>query len=100
MEAIGAGAGGERLPPPAIPQGMTLHAFGHRVMRWGTGSEAARARIATLTRAELVHAGVTGDMAVAWRDFYLHELVRNPLNPSAAGRAELMQRAIELLSGD
>jgi len=53
----------------------------------------------TLTRAELVRAGVTREMAEAWRDFYLHELVRNPLNPSAAGRAELMQRAVELLRG-
>jgi hypothetical protein len=40
----------------------------------------------TLTRAELVRAGVTRDMAEAWRDFYLHELGRNPLNPSAAMR--------------
>jgi len=79
---------------------MTLHAFGQRIMRWGTGSEAARARMASLTRAELVQAGVTREMAVAWRDFYLHALVRNPLNPSAAGRPALMQRAVELLSGD
>src|SRR5215510_6806105 len=99
MPATESGAGGSRLPPPAVPQGMTLHTFGHGVMQWGTGSEAARARMATLTRAELVRAGVTRDMAEAWRDFYLHELRRNPLNPSAAGRAALMQRAIELLRG-
>jgi hypothetical protein len=99
MPATESGAGGGRLPPPAVPQGMTLHAFGHIVMRWGAGSEAARARTTTLTQEELVRAGVTREMAEAWRDFYLHELRRNPQNPSAAGRAELMQRAIELLRG-
>ena len=66
MPATELGAGGGRLPSPAVPQGMTLHTFGHRVMRWGTGNEAARARMSTLTREELVRAGVTRDMAEAW----------------------------------
>jgi hypothetical protein len=39
-------------------------------------------------------------MAEAWRDFYRNELALNPENPSAAGRAELMQRAAELLTGE
>jgi hypothetical protein len=38
-------------------------------------------------------------MARRWREFYETELRRNPRNPSAAGRAELMQRAVELLGG-
>ena len=79
---------------------MTLREFGQRVMRWGSGDTAARARISTLTRAELERAGLTREMAEAWRDFYRYESTRNPRNPSAAGRAALMQRAIELLSGD
>jgi len=70
-----------------------------RVMRWGSGDAAARARISTLTREELERAGLTREMAEVWRDFYRHENARNPRNPSAAGRAELMQRAVELLSG-
>ena len=76
---------------------MTLREFGQRVMRWGTGDAAARARIQTLTREELAHAGLTRNLAEAWRDFYRYELHRNPSNPSAAGRAELMQRAVDLL---
>ena len=76
---------------------MTLRAFGQRVMRWGTGNVAARARIPTLTREELERAGLTRDLEEAWRDFYRHELLRNPSNPMPAGRAELMQRAVEVL---
>ena len=88
-----------RGPPPDVPPGTTRNEFGTRIMRWGTGDAAARQRIATLTREELEAAGVTLAMAEAWRDFYHGELRRNPGNPSAAGRADLMQRAVELLSG-
>jgi len=66
-------------------------------MRWGSGNAAARARISTLTREELERAGLPREMAEAWRDFYRNEFARNPRNPSAAGRAELMQWAVELL---
>jgi hypothetical protein len=66
-------------------------------MQWGTGDDAARARIRTLTREELEEAGLTQEVAEAWRNFYRQELARNPRNPSAAGRAELRQRAVELL---
>ncbi len=76
---------------------MALRAFGQRVMRWGTGNEAAKARMSTLTREELERVGLIWEMAEARRDFYRHEMVRNPSNPSAADRAELMQRAVELL---
>lgn len=89
--------GDERLPPPPIPRGMTLREFGNRVMRWGTGDREARVRMRTLTREELEQAGLTQEMAEAWRDFYRNEFARNPRNPSATGRAELMQRAVELL---
>lgn len=93
------GSEGGRLPPPPVPPGMSVSDFGNRLMRWGTGHESARARIATLTREELERAGVTREMAEAWQDFYLNEAARNPANPSAAGRADLMRRAVELLSG-
>jgi hypothetical protein len=52
-----------------------------------------------LTARELQHLGITLEMAVHWRDFYRQILSENEANPSAAGRAELMQRAVELLSG-
>lgn len=53
--------------------------------------------MASLTREELARAGVTRGMAEAWRDFYRGEMIRIPSNPSAAGRADLTQRAVELL---
>ena len=85
---------------PPIPTGArSLNEFGASIMRWGRGDAAARARIETLTRAELDRAGVTLEIAEAWRDFYRAEVVRNPRNPSARGRADLMSRAMELLSG-
>lgn len=87
-----------RLPPPPVPPGMSVRDFGNKVMRWGTGHESARARIATLTREELERAGVTLEIAEAWREFYLNEAARNSANPSAAGRGDLMRRAVELLS--
>jgi hypothetical protein len=85
--------------PPGVPAGKTRSEFGTKTMRWGTGDAAARARIESLTQHELENAGVTLQMARAWRDFYRQELVRNPANPSAAGRADLMRRAMELLGG-
>jgi hypothetical protein len=39
-------------------------------------------------------------MAEKWRDFYQEEAARNPNNPSAAGRADLMQHAANLLDGE
>ncbi len=54
--------------------------------------------MSTLTKEELQEAGVTRDVAEQWRDFYMHEARRVPANPSATGRAELMQCAVELLS--
>jgi hypothetical protein len=89
----------QKLPRPPIPGGVTVKEFGNKIMRWGTGSETARGRIASLTRQELEAAGVTREMAEAWRDFYRTEALRVPTNPSAPGRAELMQRAVELLGG-
>lgn len=81
---------------PTLPDRMSNQDFA-KVMRWGTGDEAARARIATLTRGELGEAQITRAMAKEWRDFYIQEKIRIPQNPSAQGRAELMQRAVELL---
>jgi RHS repeat-associated protein len=86
-----------RADVPARPNGMTPNDFGTRLMRWGTGNSEARDRIGSVTREELQEAGVTHQMAREWRDFYVNEVLRNPNNPSARGRAELMHRAAELL---
>jgi hypothetical protein len=54
----------------------------------------------SLTREKLEQAGMTRQIAEAWRDFYRAEVLRNPRNPSARGRTDLMQRAADLLSGE
>jgi len=85
------------LPP--IPPNLTTADFGQNVMKWGRGDNEARARIQTLTREELEKSGVTKEMAKEWRDFYRQVKMQNTGNPSAAGRADLMQRAYQLLGG-
>jgi hypothetical protein len=87
------------LQTPPTPPGMSIPYFGNEVMQWGTGSAAARARIATLTRDWLTQNGVTIDIAEAWMKFYENEVIRNPGNPSAPGRADLMRYAVGLLQG-
>lgn len=86
----------DRLPPPATPGGMKLPQFGD-VMGWGGNSAEAVARIPQLTREYLVRNGVTRQMAQEWARFYRNEMLRNPGNPSAPGRAQLMEAAAELL---
>ncbi|WP_437742174.1 RHS repeat-associated core domain-containing protein [Sorangium sp. So ce1504] len=90
------GAAAARLPVPPTPGGMPLKDFGN-VMRWGTGNDAARAQIPTLTREGLQRGGVTREIAEAWAKFYRNEIIRNPANPSAQGRAELMEAATKIL---
>jgi RHS repeat-associated protein len=81
------------LPMPPGTKGFAE--FGEK-MGWGRGSAEARARIETLTREELEQKGITKQMAEEWRDFYKQQ---PETNPSAAGRADLMQHAADLLSG-
>ncbi len=89
------------MPPgsPETPPGRSRNEFGTRIMKWGTGDGAARARIATITVEELAMGGVTLDMAIEWRNFYRDEMRRNPTNPSAAGRADLLDHVVGLLGG-
>jgi hypothetical protein len=42
---------------------------------------------------------LTQEMAKEWRDFYQAVKAANPSNPSAAGRAQLMDYAYKLLGG-
>lgn len=85
------------MPSPDIPpQVENTNEFG-KLMQWGTGHDSARSRITTLTRRELQSIGVTLKMARDWRDFYIRVSSDNPSNPSAAGRADLMRHAVQLL---
>jgi len=90
-----------RVPPrvPPTPPKTTVPEFGKKIMQWGTGDAEARARAATLTKQELEQAGVTREIAQAWRDFYREVVRPTPNNASAAGRVDLMQKAVELLGG-
>jgi hypothetical protein len=88
----------ERLPVPGTPNGMPLGEFG-QLMNWGRGSDAARAQISELSRSGLAQSGLTPDLARAWANFYANEALRNPSNPSAAGRADLMEAAAQILEG-
>ncbi len=97
--------GGVAAMPDALSQTMTQISQNSRrdtglngQIGWGTGNSAARSRIQTLTKGELQRMGVTRTMAEKWRDFYLNEAKRVPNNPSAQGRSEFMQRAVDLLS--
>lgn len=85
-----------RLPVPPTPGGIGTNDFG-KLMRWGTGNADARAQIPGLTREGLQKGGVTREIAEAWAAFYRNEILRNPKNPSAQGRAELMEAAAKLL---
>ena len=69
-------------------------------MAWGMGDEEARARMATLTQPQLQTMGMTSELAEIWRDFYREVKAGNSDNPSAEGRAELMERARDLLAGE
>ncbi len=86
-----------RVPP--TPAKTTVPEFGKKTMQWGTGDAEARARAATLTKQDLEQAGVTREIAQAWRDFYREVVRPTPNNASAAGRVDLMQKAVELLGG-
>jgi len=78
---------------------MTLRGFGAGVMQWGTGDEAAMARIDTISREWLVANGVTLAMVEAWAQMYEEVHRRDPRNPSAVGRIELMRHCMGLLEG-
>jgi hypothetical protein len=81
-----------------LPAGMTPREFG-QTMDWGRGSEEARSRIATLTLEQLQAISLTAEQALVWALAYDAVRTLMPTNPSAAGRADLMRRAAELLGG-
>jgi hypothetical protein len=65
----------------------------------GRSSAEARSQIPLLDKQSLVDQGVTESMANSWGQFYRSVTARYPANPSAEGRAELMEAAARLLNG-
>ncbi len=89
----------QRLQIPATPHDMNLPAFGKGVIAWGGGPHDAKARFENVTRADvnlMKQKGLTLDMAQAWQAFYENETLRNPGNPTAPFRAQLMQKIVSL----
>ena len=80
-----------------LPEGVTPNEFGTQIIRWGRGDAEARNRIKTITADELRTHGVTAAMAEAWLNFYRAVKAEHPANPSAAGRADLMEHIAKLL---
>jgi hypothetical protein len=80
-----------------LPTGLTAAEFG-KLIGWGEGSDAARARIATLTVEELREIGVQMEQAINWAIAYESVQRLSPRNPSAAGLAQLMRHAASLLA--
>jgi RHS repeat-associated protein len=83
--------------PPDVPEGMSRNDFGEKFLQWGTGNAEARAKIGAFNRETLENAGVTHVMAQQWANFYKEISRLSPKNPSAAGRADLMQHIADLL---
>ena len=90
---------GEKPALPPLPDGaQNLSDFGHRIIQWGRGDADALARIGNLSADDLRAEGMTPELAGQWRDFYVAVKARNPGNPSAGGRAALMDWIYQLLS--
>lgn len=66
-------------------------------MRWGRFDDEARAAIGTLDKQQLMEVGMDRSLAEAWRDFYHDVKAWDPANPSAAGRADLMDWVAHML---
>ncbi|WP_216940502.1 DUF4951 domain-containing protein [Acinetobacter sp. BY419] len=92
-------SGIERLPIPATPNHMILPEFGKGIIGWGAGPKDAEARFLNITQAEvekMKQEGLTLEMAEAWQTFYENETLRNPGNPTAPFRAQLMKKIVSL----
>ena len=89
----------ERLPIPATPNNMILPEFGKGIIGWGAGPKDAEARFLNITQADIEtmkQHGATLEMAQAWQTFYENETLRNPGNPTAPFRAQLMKKIVRL----
>ncbi|WP_086190067.1 DUF4951 domain-containing protein [Acinetobacter sp. ANC 3832] len=89
----------ERNPIPKTPNNMSLPNFGQGVIGWATGQEGAKTRLESIKKSDLKAIqikGTTLDMVKEWQAFYENEVVRNPCNPTAPYRAQLMKKIAQL----
>lgn len=89
----------ERLAVPATPNQMSLPSFGQGVIGWATGPEGAQQRLSNVAHKDIAifqAKSVTLDMVLEWQAFYENETKRNPCNPTAPLRAELMKKIAQL----
>lgn len=89
----------QRMPIPSTPNNINLPSFGQGIIGWGTGPDGAEARLNNISAADVAQMktqGVTLNMAKAWQAFYENETLRNPGNPTAPFRAQLMQKIVSL----
>ena len=89
----------ERLPIPATPNNMILPEFGKGIIGWGAGPKDAEVRFLNITQADvetMKQEGLNLAMAQAWQTFYENETLRNPGNPTAPFRAQLMKKIVSL----
>jgi hypothetical protein len=89
----------ERMNIPATPNNMILPSFGKGIIGWGAGPNDAEARFKNVTAqdvAKMKTQGLTLEMAQAWQAFYDNETLRNPGNPTAPFRAQLMKKIVAL----
>lgn len=80
---------------PQTPNSMSLPSFGQGVIGWATGPEGAKARLESVSQADIAtfkEKGVTLEMVQEWQAFYENEVNRNPCNPTAPYRAQLMKK--------
>lgn len=85
----------ERNAIPQTPNQMSLPSFGQGIIGWATGPEGAEARLASVSKADIPTfkaKGVTLAMVEEWQAFYENEVKRNPCNPTAPFRAQLMKK--------
>ena len=85
----------ERNVIPQTPHYMSLPEFGQGVIGWATGPEGAKNRFENIQKGDLKaiqEKGTTLAMVREWQAFYENEVQRNPCNPTAPYRAELMKK--------
>ena len=70
-----------------------------QIIGWGSGTKEALQRIKTIDIEDLKRKGLTKEKAKEWRDLYRKVSEENPKNPSALGRAVLMNQIYQLMGG-
>lgn len=89
----------DRNAIPKTPHNMSLPEFGQGVIGWATGPEGAKTRLANIQEhdvKDIREKGTTFEMVKEWQAFYENEVQRNPCNPTAEFRAELMKKIASL----